>query len=293
MRIGFLGLGTMGAPLANNLRKAGFSVTVWNRSPDKAEPLVKKGVALAKTPRECAAGRDLVFTCLSDEEALEAVVEGPEGVFAGLTAGDTLVDASTCGTRETASLRERATARGAAFLSAPLLGSSHAAERAQLIVVAGGPPETRERARPALHAISAKLIELDDAVHAALMKLCVNSVGGAMLVGLAEALALGASGGLPLAKVVETLQSSPFHSPLFLMKGEQIVERDYAPRFNLELAEKDERLAHEAAVAQNARTPLGEAVRKVLADAIAAGYGEEDNAKVAELYLDWAGVKRK
>ena len=292
MRIGFLGLGTMGAPLANNLRKAGFAVTVWNRSAEKAEPLVKKGVALARTPRECAAGRDLVFTCLADEGALEAVMEGPDGVLAGLQKGDTLVDVSTCGTRETRALVARAAERGVAFLSAPLLGSKLAAEKAQLILVVGGAAETREKARPALHAISAKLIELDDPVHAALMKLCVNAVGGAMLAGLAEAMALGASGGLELGKIVETLQSSTFHSPLFLMKGEQIVERDYTPRFNLALAEKDERLTQEAAAEQGARAPVADAVRKVFGEAIAAGHGEADNAAVAELYLGWAGVKR-
>ena len=292
MRIGFLGLGTMGAPLANNLRKAGFAVTVWNRSPDKAEPLVKKGVALAKTPRECATGRDLVFTCLADEGALEAVMDGPDGVLAGLQAGDTLVDASTCGTRETRSLQARAAERGAAFLSAPLLGSKLAAEKAQLIVVAGGPAATREKARPALHAVSARVIELDEPAQAALMKLCVNAVGGAMIASFAEALALGASGGLPLARIVETLQASAFHSPLFLMKGEQIAERDYAPRFNLALAEKDERLAQEAAAEQGARVPMADAVRRVFGDAIAAGHGEDDNAVVAELFLGWAGVKR-
>src|SRR5271167_253795 len=88
MKIGFLGLGTMGAPLANNLRKAGYVVTAWNRTAARAEYLVKKGATLASTPRECATGQDLVFTCLSDEKALEAVLEGEDGVLAALKAGD-------------------------------------------------------------------------------------------------------------------------------------------------------------------------------------------------------------
>src|SRR5512147_2843170 len=101
MRIGFVGLGTMGEPIANNLRKAGHDLTVWNRTPAKSNHIVSKGGKLAKTARECASGRDLVFTCVSDEQALEAVLEGPDGVLAGLAEGDLLIDLTTCGTRAT------------------------------------------------------------------------------------------------------------------------------------------------------------------------------------------------
>jgi 3-hydroxyisobutyrate dehydrogenase-like beta-hydroxyacid dehydrogenase len=288
MRIGFLGLGTMGAPIANNLRKAGYAVTVWNRTADKAEALVKKGAERARTPRECATGQDLVFTCLADERALEAVLEGPDGVLAAVKAGEILVDVGTSGTRETRSLEERVTARGGAFVAAPLLGSKAYAEKAQLVVVAGGPAAAREKARPALHAISARLIELDEAVHAALMKLVVNGVGGAMIAGFGEALALGRSGGLDLAKVVETVQASGFHSPLYLTKGEQIVNGDFEPRFSVKLAEKDQRLAQEAAAEQGAKMPISEAVRRLFGDAIASGRGEKDMCAVADLLFDWA-----
>ncbi|HEX8909665.1 MAG TPA: NAD(P)-dependent oxidoreductase [Anaeromyxobacteraceae bacterium] len=292
MRIGFLGLGTMGAPLANNLRKAGYAITVWNRTAARAAALVEKGAEAARTPRECAAGKDLVFTCLTDERALEEVLEGPDGVLAALAPGDLLVDTSTAGTRAARSLRERVEARGAQLVAAPLLGSKAAAEKAQLVVVAGGPAAARERARPALHAISARLFELDDAVQAALMKLVVNAVGGAMVTAFGEALALGASGGLPLLQMLDTLQASGFHSPIYLMKGEQLAKRDLAPRFQLALAEKDQRLAQEAAADQGARMPLNETVRGLLREAIDAGHGEEDLCAVAELFFAWAKVKR-
>jgi 3-hydroxyisobutyrate dehydrogenase-like beta-hydroxyacid dehydrogenase len=292
MRIGFLGLGTMGAPMANNLRKAGYAVTVWNRRPERADALVKKGVTLAPSPRECAQDQDLVFTCLADERALEAVLEGPDGVLAGMKPGEVLVDCGTSGTRETRSAEARVKERGCAFVAAPLLGSKAAAEKAQLVVVAGGPADARDKARPALHAVSAKLIELDDAVQAALMKLVVNAVGGAMMTGFAEALALAASGGLDIAKVVDTVQASGFHSPLYLMKGEQILQRDFEPRFSLALAEKDQRLAQEAAADQGAKMPINEAVRRLFGEAIKTGRGEKDLAAVAELMFGLAGVKR-
>jgi 3-hydroxyisobutyrate dehydrogenase-like beta-hydroxyacid dehydrogenase len=292
MRIGFLGLGTMGAPLANNLRRAGHLVTVWNRTAARAEPLLKKGARLASSPRECATGQDIVFTCVTDETALEAVLEGPEGVLAALKAGDLLVDTSTSGTRSARSVGERCRARGAHFLAAPLLGSRAAAEKAQLVVVMGGPVEARERARPAVVALSARCIELDSAAQAALVKLVVNAVGGAMLTGFAEALALGASGGLEVARVIEVIQASSFHSPIFLMKGEQILNGDWEARFAVSLAEKDQRLAQEAAADQGAQMPISAAVRRLLADAVQSGRGGKDLCAVADLMFEWAGVKR-
>jgi 3-hydroxyisobutyrate dehydrogenase-like beta-hydroxyacid dehydrogenase len=288
MRIGFLGLGTMGEPIANNLRKAGHDLTVWNRTAAKADHIVSKGGKLARTARECATGKDLVFTCLSDDKALEAVLEGADGALAGLGKGDVLVDLSTAGTRAARSVAKRAAERGFEFLCAPILGSKTAAEQAQIVLLVGGPDGPRERARPALHAVSARIIELEDAVHAALMKLCVNAVGGAMITGFGEALALGASGGLPVWKVVEVIQSSPFHSPLFLVKGELVERQDFAPRFAIALAEKDQRLAQEAAQDQGAKVPVNQAVRRLLSEAVESGRGEKDVAAVVDLFLEWA-----
>ena len=123
------------------------------------------------------------------------------------------------------------------------------------------------------------------------MKLCVNAVGGAMVAGFGEALALGASGGLPLWKLVEVIQAAPFHSPLFLVKGELIEKADYAPRFTVALAEKDQRLAQEAAADQGAKVPVNEAVRRLLSEATAAGRGNQDVAALADLLLGWAKKK--
>ncbi len=287
MRIGFVGLGTMGEPIANNLRKAGHDLTVWNRTPAKANHIVSKGGKLARTARECATGRDLVFTCVSDERALEAVLEGADGVLAGLTEGDVLIDLSTCGTRMTRSVQERAEKKGVRFVSSPILGSKTAAEQAQIVLVAGGPGAAREKARPALHAVSARLFELDDAVKAALMKLCVNAVGGAMIAAFSEALALGTAGGLEIWRMVEVLQASSFHSPLYLMKGELVEKKDFAPRFRLSLAEKDQRLAQEAAADLGARVPINESVRRLLSDAAGGGRADKDVAAVAELCREW------
>jgi len=291
MRIGFLGLGTVGEPVANNLRKAGHELTVWNRTPSKADHIVSKGGALARTRKACAEGKDLVFTCLSDEKALDAVLDGPDGVLAGLRQGDVLVDMSTAGVRSARSVGARVQKAGASFVSCPILGSKTAAEQAQIVLVAGGPSAARERARPALRAVSARMFELEDAAHAALMKLCVNAVGGAMITGFGEALGLGVAGGLPIWQMVEVLQASSFHSPLFLVKGELVEKKDYAPRFAVALAEKDQRLAQEAAAEVGAKVPINEAVRRLFAEAVETGRGDKDVAAVADLFLEWAKKK--
>jgi len=292
MKIGFLGLGTMGAPMANNLRKSGHTVTVWNRTPAKSEPLVKKGAKPAATPRQAAAGQEVIILCVADEKAVDTILEGPDGVLAGLDRGAIVVDASTAGVQSAKSVEERVRAKGGSFLAAPLLGSKAAAEKAQLTIVVGGTADAREKARPALRAISARIIELDSAPKAALMKLVINAVGGAMMTAFGEALALGASGGLEVEKVIETIQASSFHSPLFLMKGEQILNKDWAPRFAVSLAEKDMRLVQEAAAAQGAKMPVNAAVRRLFAEAIEAGRGENDMCAVTDLFFEWAGVKR-
>lgn len=291
MRIGFLGLGTVGEPVANNLRKAGHELTVWNRTRSKADHIVSKGGKLAPTPRACAEGKDLVFTCLADEKALEAVLEGPEGVLAGLRQGDVLVDMSTAGIRSARSVGLRVQKAGAAFVSCPILGSKPAAEQAQIVLVAGGPTAARERARPALRAVSARIFELEDPTHAALMKLCVNAVGGAMITGFGEALGLGLAGGLPVWQMVEIIQASSFHSPLFLVKGELVEKKDYAPRFAISLAEKDQRLAQEAAAEVGAKVPINEAVRRLFAEAVESGRGDRDIAAVADLFFEWGKKK--
>jgi 3-hydroxyisobutyrate dehydrogenase-like beta-hydroxyacid dehydrogenase len=215
------------------------------------------------------------------------VLDGGDGALAGLAKGDVLVDMSTAGTRSARSGAARCASVGASMVACPVLGSHAAAKDAQLVLVAGGPAAARDRAHPALHAVSARIFELDEPVHAALLKLCVNAIGAAMITGFGEALALGTSGGLPVSRLVEVLQASSFHSPLFLVKGELVEKRDFTPRFTISLAEKDQRLAQEAAAEQGAKVPLNESVRRLLGEAVESGRGDKDVAAIADLFLDW------
>ena len=291
LRIGFVGLGTIGEPIANNLRKAGHDLTVWNRTPSKADHIVSKGGRLAGSPRECATGRDLVMTCVSDEKALDAILEGPDGVLAALRDGDVLVDMSTAGVRSAHSVGERVTARGARFVAARC---SARAPRPSRLSSCSSPAALRSRASaPGRRCTRCRRACSSSTTpeQAALIKLCVNAIGGAMITGFGEALALGQAGGIPVPRLVEVLQASSFHSPLYLMKGELVERKDWTPRFTVALAEKDQRLTQEAAADLGAKVPVNEAVRRLLAVAAESGRGDKDIAAVAELFLEWAGKK--
>ena len=156
LRIGFLGLGTIGEPIANNLRKAGHELTVWNRTPRRRTTSSRRAASSPGSPRECATGRDLVITCVSDEKALDAVLDGPDGVLAALARRRRARGHEHRGRAVRPLGRGARAARGARFVACPVLGSRAAAEQAQLVLVAGGPAVARERARPALHAVSAR-----------------------------------------------------------------------------------------------------------------------------------------
>jgi 3-hydroxyisobutyrate dehydrogenase-like beta-hydroxyacid dehydrogenase len=282
----------MGSPMAANLVSAGHAVAVWNRTAQKARALADRGARVAASPRECATGAEVVFLCLADERAVIAVLEGREGVLAGLAPGSVLVDTSTAGPGSAGSVDVLVRSVRARFVAAPLLGSRLAAERRELTVVAGGPLAAREQVRPLLAALSSRVIELETAPQAALMKLVVNCLGGAMITGFGEALTLGAKGGLSLPQMIDAIGSSAFRSPLYESKGRQLVENDLAPRFTLALAEKDERLVQETAAGTGVTLPVNAAVRRLLAEGVASGRGELDLCAIAELLFERAGVKR-
>src|SRR5690606_11163701 len=150
MRIGFIGLGTMGAPMARRLVEAGHDVVVHNRTREREEPLAALGARRAATPRECATAREVVFTMVSDTPDLEAVVLGPDGAALGLEPGSVLVDMSTVSPAATRRLAAELEDRGVSMLDAPVSGGSEGAERGTLSIMVGGPAEALERVRPLL-----------------------------------------------------------------------------------------------------------------------------------------------
>jgi len=282
MKIGFIGLGHMGSAMARNLLGAGHDVTVWNRSPDKAEPLVAAGARRAATPAEAAAGA-VVHTMLADDRAVEAVTFGPDGILAA-SAGAIHVGHSTISLPLAQRLAEAHAEHGSVFVSAPVFGRPAAAEAAKLFVVAAGPADAVARCQPLFDAVGQKSFTVGDRPPAAnLVKLCGNFLILSAVEALAEAMTLGEKGGVAKAKLLEVLTGSLFGSPIYQVYGEILAEERFRPAgFAVPLGLKDMNLVSQAAT--DARVPMP--VLAVLRDHLLSTIAREGDD------IDWSGIGR-
>ena len=249
MKIGFLGLGQMGAGIAANLLRASHQVTLWNRSPSKAKALLDAGATLASNPREVAANSDVVFSMLAHDAALLAVLDGDAGLFAGLARGSLHVSLSTIGVATADAVTQRHAERGQGFVSAPVFGRPEAAAAAKLFVVAAGSAADLERLQGLFAVISQRVFVIGEQPSAAnLVKLCGNFMILAAIESLGEALALAAGGGVSKQQLVDILTSTLFDAPVYKNYGAILVGEKFRPAgFAAPLGLKDMRLAREAA----------------------------------------------
>jgi 3-hydroxyisobutyrate dehydrogenase-like beta-hydroxyacid dehydrogenase len=275
VNVAFLGLGTMGAPMAHLILAAGYRLTVWNRSPARAAPLVARGARAAASPAEAAQAAELVITMLADEPAVAQVIAGARGVTEGLAAGALVVDMSTVGPGLSRRMAEVVRARGGAFIDAPVAGTRAPAEKGALLVLAGGAAADVARARPVLEAMG-DVWHLGEVGRGAAMKLVLNGVGAHMMAGLGALLCLGAAHGLEARTMLDVIQASAFFSPLYGAKGKKILARDFSADFTLALMLKDQELVLDAARAASYPMPTEQTVRDLLAAATAAGLGDGD-----------------
>jgi 3-hydroxyisobutyrate dehydrogenase-like beta-hydroxyacid dehydrogenase len=274
-RIGFLGLGLMGEPMAGRLVDAGHDVAVWNRTASRADGLRERGAMVAATPDEAAAGREVVITMLTDVDALEGVLFGDDGAAAALAPGSLLVDMSTVGRDAVLDVAGRLP-EGVELVDSPVTGSTPRAEAGELTILAGGSPAAYERVRPVLEVLGTPR-RVGDLGAGAAMKLVSNSTLGAILVGIGEALALGDAMGLDRGAVLDLLENS-YLGGMVKAKREMLESGEYPPQFKLSLAAKDLRLVVRAA-ADGGRTLRGSAVAREAFDAAEeAGRGDEDYA---------------
>jgi 3-hydroxyisobutyrate dehydrogenase-like beta-hydroxyacid dehydrogenase len=275
--VAFLGLGTMGAPMARRILAAGFPLTVWNRDPVRARAIA--GASVATTPREAAAAGDVVCTMLSDPTALEAVAEGPNGLVAGLAPGKIWLDFSTVTPAASRHAAERAREKGADFCDVPVAGSVKPATDGTLKLLAGGDPLVLAKAKPVLDAVSKETLRLGGVGQGSAMKLVNNLMYGVTVAAFGEALALAKSLGLPAEETRSWLLSIPSVSPYLKAKMDFLASGGEPAAFQLALMEKDLRLMVEAGGgAASAR--VVDAARGDYERARAAGFGEKDFAHV-------------
>jgi 3-hydroxyisobutyrate dehydrogenase len=272
-KIGFLGLGEMGTPMATRLRRAGHDLTVWNRSVERTVPLAKEGAAVASSPANAAAGADFVITMLATPEALEQVLFGTDGLATGLSPGQILIDMSTVGPDEVRSAAGRLP-EGTTFVDAPVRGSVPQATSGSLEVFVGGTDATYERVRPILELLGT-VRHTGGPGSGAAMKLVANLVLGAAIVTLGEALALGDSLDLDPDLVLDALAGSPI-GPIVKAKRANVESGDFTPSFKLRHAAKDLRLVTEAAAARSRELKQVKANRAWLDDAASRGAADLD-----------------
>lgn len=241
--IGFIGLGLMGRPMSMNLLKAGYPLTVWNRTSSRAQELVSAGAKLAKSPPEAAASSDFLFTIVSDPPALETILWGPNGALPALKKGATYIDSSTVSPALARKIAAACAERGVRFLDAPVTGGDWGAKKGELVFMVGGDAGALKDAEPILGVMGKKWFHLGPPGAGQTIKLAMNLILALQVDALAEALALVAGAGLPGEKLVEVLQSSMARSGVLDVKAPNLLKGEYIPSFPLRLMHKDLGLA--------------------------------------------------
>jgi 3-hydroxyisobutyrate dehydrogenase len=280
--VALLGLGTMGAGMAENLLKAGFPLTVWNRDRAKAERFAALGARVAKTPAEAACGADVVLSMLADDNASRAVWLGKDGALAAIGTDAVAIDCSTVTPAWIAEFAEAARGREVAMLDAPVTGSKAQAAGGQLWFFVGGDTETLTRVTPVLEAMSKEITHLGPVGSGATMKLVNNFLCGVQLASLAEGLAWLERTGLDTEKALDLLKRGAPGSPLVANLSARMTSGNYAVNFYMRLMEKDLKYAGEAAAVDGVELTTAANARELFERAIAKGYGEQDMSAVIE-----------
>ncbi|WP_337134377.1 NAD(P)-dependent oxidoreductase [Priestia megaterium] len=281
MKVGLIGLGNMGLPMAENMIKAGHELVIYNRTASKAESLVKKGAKVVETPAQAAQEANLVFTILSNDEALEEVTLSEAGVLAGLQEGGIHVSVSTISVDLSEKLTSAHAASGQHFVAATVLGRPDAAAAAALKVIVAGNKEAREHVCPLFEAIGQTVFTVGDEPYLSnVAKLGNNFLLVSMLEAVSEAVVMVEQYGMQAEEFLEVVNSL-FASPVYKNYGNLIAKRDFDPAgFKLELGLKDVNLAIDAAKKVSAPLPLGELVKGHYEQGIENGWG----------HLDWSAL---
>jgi 3-hydroxyisobutyrate dehydrogenase-like beta-hydroxyacid dehydrogenase len=293
MKAGFVGLGAMGQGMARSLVRAGHEVTVWNRTRERADALARDGAKVARTPAE-AAQAGVVFSMVSEDRALDAVVSGPEGILAGLPKGGVHVSASTIGLDTAERLARAHEEAGRHLVSAPVFGRPDAAAAGKLVVVAAGPEAAIQTARPLLEALGPKLFVLGKApAQANVVKLAGNFLITTVIEGLAESMTFVAKAGVEKQQFLDVLLGSLFDAPVYRNYGKILLEERFSPPgFALPLGMKDNRLVLQAGEKLAVPLPLASLIRDRFVTAMARGWGDQDWSSIARLSAEDAGLKR-
>ncbi|HEV3087896.1 MAG TPA: 2-hydroxy-3-oxopropionate reductase, partial [Candidatus Elarobacter sp.] len=244
--IGFIGLGIMGKPMARNLMKAGYALTVLNRSRGPVDELVAEGAKGGTTPRDVAANSDVVITMLPDSPDVESVAVGPDGIAAGIKAGALWIDMSTIAPATTKRVAEQLAAKGITSLDAPVSGGEKGAIDAALSIMVGGSDEAFERAKPIFEALGKNIVHVGELGAGQVTKACNQIVVGVTIEAVAEALALAEASGVDPVKVRAALLGGFAQSKILEVHGQRMIDHAFNPGFKVKLHRKDMNIAANA-----------------------------------------------
>jgi 2-hydroxy-3-oxopropionate reductase len=291
--VGFIGLGLMGKPMARNLLKAGYALTVHSRSRVPVDELVALGARAAGSSREVAAAADVVITIVPDSPDVERVVTGPDGLLAGAAQGLIHIDMSTISPVATRRIAALEKAAGVTLLDAPVSGGTVGAEAGTLSIMVGGDEAAFQACLPILGAMGKKITHLGPSGAGQTTKACNQIMTAGIYAVMSEALVLAAKSGLDVAKVVDVLSGGAARCWALEVRAPRILKRELTPGFKAAMQYKDLNIVAETARAEGVPTPVTALVRELYAAMLVAGDGELDNSAVITVLERMAGVEVK
>jgi len=294
-RIGFIGLGVMGRPMAAHLARKGYGMTVHTRTRRAADDLISAGAAWADSPAEVAGRSDIVITMLPDTPDVERVVRGPNGVLEQLASGSVVIDMSTISPAAAGSLASEVAGRGSVMLDAPVSGGEIGAINGSLSIMVGGDRQTFERVRPILACMGnpERIVHIgQEPGSGQICKVCNQAAIAGALAGVGEALALARKAGVDAAAVRQALLGGFASSRVLEVHGERILTGNYVPGFRTCLYQKDLRIANETAAAHGVAMPATALVAQLVNALVASGGADLDYSAIGRVIGDLAGNPR-
>lgn len=289
-RVGFIGLGIMGRPMALNLLGAGYRLGVYARRPESAEPLEAAGAEVYQSPAELAGRSDLIFTMVSDTLDVEEVLFGPGGVIEGVAAGAVVVDMSTISPAATRDMARRLAALGVAMLDAPVSGGDVGAINGTLSIMVGGESAVFERVLPLFRVLGKNITHIGEQGAGQVCKACNQVVVGATIAGVAEAVLLARASGVDPGRVREALLGGFAGSRILELHGRRMIDGDFAPGFKSRLHQKDMGIVLETAQELGLAMPGAAQVAQYLNALVGRGLGEEDSAAIYRVLAAMGGI---
>jgi len=289
-KLGFVGLGVMGSEMVLRLLEKGHTVTGYNRTRSKAQRLVDKGMHWANTPREVAAASDVVFAMVTNSPALAAVVDGPDGILAGISAGKIFVDISTVSPSFSRSVVEKIRAKGADMVDAPVSGSVITLQEGKLAVMVGGRKETFDRVKPLLLDIGPKVTHVGDNGLALAMKIAVNLSLAVQMLAFSEGVLIAEKSGIKREVAVDVLTHSAVASPMIQYRGPFVLQQPPEAWFDCYMMQKDMLLALELGRELEIPLPTTAVTNEFLTAARGMGWQKLDFAVVFDVLAKMSGV---